>query len=137
MSGIRLTTTITNKGEVKSWFKRLVDALTTKPDTRIKQANDQIIEIMKAYPPERPHQTYIRTGRLGRNWKSNKVGVLKYRITNSTPYAKYVVGNAYGQGQAWMHVGRWNVFRNVVDSIVAFTLPKRIVDDIDMVARRG
>lgn len=62
----------------------------------------------KAYPPRRPKQTYIRTGRLANSWgvrtKSNGV----YSIYNSSPYAKYVVDAV---DQAWMHKGRWWTIR--------------------------
>ena len=31
-------------------------------------------------------------------------------------YGGYVVGNAEGTGQAWMHVGRWTTLRQAVDA---------------------
>jgi hypothetical protein len=32
---------------------------------------------------------------------------MEYAIFNQTPYASFVVGDDQGQGQAWMHLGRW------------------------------
>lgn len=93
-----------------------------------------IVRTMKEYPPERPGQTYIRTGTLGGGWNilSRSDG---YTIRNDTPYAKYVVGNAYGLEQAWMHQGRWQLQRDVTEDEVS-KLPEEIVNEISMVARR-
>jgi hypothetical protein len=62
---------------------------------------------MVQYPPERPGQRYVRTGRLGDSWTARAYG--KYHITfkNAAPYARYVIGDGKGEGQAWMHKGRW------------------------------
>lgn len=69
---------------------------------------------VKGYPPQRPGQRYRRTGNLGRNWYARPVdrGVV---IGNRMDYAGYVVGDARGQGQAWMHRGRWYLMRQVID----------------------
>lgn len=56
------------------------------------------------YPPRRPNQTYIRTGRLANSWGVQKQSAGKYRIVNTAPYAGYVVG---ARSQAWMHKERW------------------------------
>ena len=101
---------------------------------QIYQTAQAIVRRMKVYPPERPGQTYIRTGRLGGGWMiiPNTNG---YTTRNNVPYTKYVVGNAYGLEQAWMHEGRWNLLRDVQEEEVA-KLPKAIEDEITMVARR-
>ena len=101
---------------------------------QIYQTSQAIVRRMKIYPPERPAQTYIRTGRLGGGWMiiPNTNG---YTTRNDTPYTKYVVGNAYGLEQAWMHEGRWNLLRDVQEEEVA-KLPKAIEEEITMVARR-
>jgi hypothetical protein len=90
---------------------------------------------MEAYPEERPGQKYIRTGRLGFSWYIKNVDQ-GYMVYNPTPYGKYVVGNAYGQGQAWMHEGRWQLFRDVVEHNVS-KLAQEIRDAIMLVARRN
>jgi hypothetical protein len=98
-----------------------------------------IVRTMKVYPPPRINQTYIRTFTLGDSWEiqSNQNG---YTVRNDTPYAKYVVGNAYGLEQAWMHVStdqgkRWSLFRDVTEEEVS-KLPPDIENEISMVARR-
>jgi hypothetical protein len=95
---------------------------------------NRITRNMEGYPPERPRQTYVRTGRLGRRWNVKRLDE-GYTVSNSTPYTKFVVGSAYGTDQAWMHVGRWQLFRDVVDMEVD-KLPQEISDAVIMVARR-
>lgn len=70
-----------------------------------KRTANQLIK--KAYPPTRPGQTYKRTRRLRRGWRSRRINSMEAEIFNETPYASYVVGDSQGQGQAWMHRGRW------------------------------
>ena len=106
---------------------------------QIYKTGQAIVRTMKQYPAERRGQRYIRTGRLGAGWTltSNTNG---YTIRNNTPYTKYVVGNAYGLEQAWMHVStdqgkRWNLFKDVQEDEVA-KLPDEISKEISSVARR-
>lgn len=101
---------------------------------QIYQTSQAIVRRMKAYPPPPAMSTYIRTGTLGAGWMitSNTNG---YTIRNDTLYTKWVVGNAYGLEQAWMHQGRWQLLRDVTEEETA-KLPKEIDDQITMVARR-
>ena len=61
---------------------------------------------VKEYPAKRPGQRYVRTGKLRSGWVATPLekGV---KISNKMSYAGYVVGDAKGQRQAWMHPGRW------------------------------
>lgn len=113
---------------------------------RLRTVMNRIVRIMQAYPPERPGQTYQRTGTFFRSWKIEEITDKKYggynientarsRNRKRTRYGIYVVGSAYGTRQAWMHRGRWLVFRDVVDEEVK-KLPQPIAEDIVMVARR-
>ena len=108
---------------------------------QIYDAMNRITRKMEAYPPERPLQKYVRTGRLGFSWWVKRLDD-GYTISNDVrsirtgkPYAVYVVGDAYGTRQAWMHVGRWLVFRDVVD-VEMERLPGGVAKQIVMVARR-
>lgn len=74
-----------------------------------------------AYPPERPGQKYRRTGTLRASWSWHQQGNNAIRFENTAaqqgpPYAIYVVGDASGQRQAWMHVGRWWKAREKVEA---------------------
>lgn len=101
---------------------------------RINVASVKIVGIMKTYPPKRPGQRYVRTYKFRNSWGITDTGTGS-KIKNTVSYGKYVVGGAYGTGQAWMHVGRWKVFRDVVDNEFS-KLPKQVQGDIGMVARR-
>ena len=67
----------------------------------------------KPYPPERPRQRYVRTGQLGRSWGARR-SPGGATIFNNRPYARYVVGDDKGKGQAWMHAGRWWLAADVI-----------------------
>lgn len=101
---------------------------------QIYQTSQAIIRTMKTYPPPPATSTYIRTGTLGAGWMvvPRNDG---YTVRNDTPYTKYVVGNAYGLEQAWMHQGRWQLLRDVTEEEVS-KLPPEIDNQITMVARR-
>ena len=97
----------------------------------------------RIYPKERIGQKYVRTYRLRDSWEIGRKssGTLEgYTIKNDTPYAPYVMGDAYGNRQAWMHIStdqgkRWTMTRDIVEDEIK-TLPADISKEIDMVARR-
>jgi hypothetical protein len=93
-----------------------------------------IVRRMRTYPPPPTYSTYVRTGTLGAGWEvvSRSDG---YTIRNDTPYTKYVVGNAYGLEQAWMHQDRWQLLRDVQEEEIA-KLPPEIEKEISLTARR-
>lgn len=66
------------------------------------------------YPPKRPNQRYVRTGRLANSWRAERVSQSRTVITNSAAYSGYVVGNSRGERQAWFHRGRWWRARDVI-----------------------
>ena len=107
---------------------------------QVRNTLERIKKIMKVYPPERSGQLYARTFKLKRGWKIQTAGPTGYTISNRArfrgrSYVKYVVGSATGTGQAWMHKGRWPLFRNVVDAEGA-KLPFEIAKHIRIKARR-
>lgn len=92
-----------------------------------------IVRRNKEYPSR--ISRYKRTYRFRAGWSITAYD-LGYRITNSIPYSRYVVGNAYGQGQAWMHVGVWVPFRDIADEEVA-KLPQAVQNELSLVIRRN
>lgn len=119
---------------------------------------NRVVRKMQAYPPEPAGQSlssshsvlgtiytpargrYRRTGKLGASWKITQTSD-GYTISNNAErrgvrYPIYVVGNAYGKGQAWMHKGRWQVFRDVFDEELK-RVPPEIERFIGAVARRN
>lgn len=102
-------------------------------------ASERAVRRMQEYPSQRPGQRYQRTGRLFYSWRIDS-DPQRYVIENTAArrgkrYGHYVVGDAYGTGQAWMHRGRWLLFRDVVEEELD-KLPPEIQEKILMVARR-
>jgi len=135
----QLSIQINNADIVRRGMQDLSAEIPKVGRLQIYRTSQEIVRQMKIYPAERIGQLYRRTGRLGGGWMivSNTNG---YTIRNDTPYTKYVVGNAYGLEQAWMHIStdqgkRWNVFRDVQEDEIK-KLPPEIENEITMVARR-
>lgn len=63
------------------------------------------------YPPKRPGQRYVRTGRLANSWSAVRMSQSTVRIANSAGYSGYVVGKK----QAWFHRGRWWTAQSVIE----------------------
>lgn len=130
---MQLTIT-SNVGLVRQGLQDLGAEIPKIGRRKIFDAMNRITREMEGYPPERPGQTYVRTGRLGFSWDVKRLDD-GYVITNNARsrygqyYAQYVVGNAY------VHPGRWQVFRDVVAAEMA-KLPQAVADAIEMVARR-
>lgn len=124
---------------------------------RIRTVMERAKRRMQEYPPERPGQSktsshpvlgttyqavrYRRTGNLGSHWAIGETEKGSgYTLENTAKrrgkaYGRYVVGRADGTGQAWMHVGRWQLLRDVIDDEVA-KLPEQVLKDIKLVARK-
>jgi len=137
---MRLTINIKDAKLVRQGLHNLRDQVPKIGRERMYEILSKVIKHMQRYPPPRPGQRYVRTYRLKRSWKILRFGNSGYQITNNAArkgrqYARYVVGDAYGTGQAWMHQNRWPVFRDVVER--AFEqAPKAIERSVHMVARR-
>jgi len=101
---------------------------------RIRTIANRIVRRMQYYPSERPGQTYQRTGGMMK-WRIEELTNRGYQLRVIPDYAPFVIGDAYGTSQAWMHKGRWPVFRDVSEEELQ-ALPKEILDEIVMVARR-
>jgi hypothetical protein len=129
------------KGElVRKGLQDLAAEIPKIGRQQIRTMLNRVARRMQEYPGERPGQTYKRTGRLFYSWKIEEIQN-GYTISNTAArkgraYAGYVVGDAYGTQQAWMHKGRWLVTRDVVEEEVT-KLPPAIEDEITMVARRS
>ena len=109
-----------NYNRVRNSLRKLASELSGASDETVRafaQAQRARLKSTK-YPPRRPNQKYVRTGLLANSWKVTKSGPGRYTITNKATgksglYAGYVVG---GKGQqAWMHVGRWWVAKDVLE----------------------
>jgi len=106
---------------------------------QIYRTEQTVVRRMKEYwtmnvPPELP--SYQRTGELAGGYVIIPTSS-GYMIRNSVGHTVFVVGNAYGLEQAWMHAkpGRHKLLRDVNEEEVE-KLPPEIEKEISMVARR-
>lgn len=105
----------------------------------IEKAANAIIKIMRVYPAPPAGSRYVRTYRLRDAWKAKR-SITGYTVMADpvsrygTHYGRYVVGYADATGQAWMHVGRWNLLRDVVEQQVE-KLPPMVEEHVRLVAR--
>lgn len=86
----------------------------------------------KAYPPKRPGQTYVRTGRLANSWAVDQQGAGTWAITNRTDYGGFVIGDE----QAAAHKGRWWQARPAIEEEIP-TLTRDLSDEIERVWESG
>jgi hypothetical protein len=130
----QLSMTVTGAEVVRKGLQDLTAEIPKIGREQIYRTAQAIVRTMKAYPPPPAASRYIRTGVLGGGWSIvNRTD--GYTVRNDTAYTKYVVGNAYGLEQAWMHVGRWQKLRDVSEEETG-KLPAEIENQITMVARR-
>lgn len=129
----QITIKVKNAALVKKNMQDLRAEIPKISRDRILTAMKGIVREMQRYPPVPSGSRYIRTNRLKNNWKivDREKG---YRLDNRTPYTRYVVGGAKGDGQAWMHVGRWLLLADVVEYHVS-KLPKTIEEHITFFAK--
>lgn len=96
----------------------------------------RIAKRLRIYPPERPDQTYVRTNTL-----KNSVEIIPlgngYNISvdpvspKGVAYGEYVLGDADGNNQAWMHVGVWSPFANVALEEI-YEMPDDVVEQLKL-----
>lgn len=150
---------ITSNGTlVRKGLADLSAELPKVPRQPLRACMERIRRRMQEYPPEPAGQSvteshpvlgkiyrpargrYQRTGLLGSRWAIEERGQ-GYTISNTAArrgreYGIYVVGDAYGNRQAWMHQGRWQVFRDVAEDEIA-KLPPEMEKALHMVTRRA
>lgn len=91
--------------------------------------------------PERPGQDYERTSNLRNSTYTMQTGLTVTIVSNAysphgQPYSRWVLGDATGKGQAWMHQGRWPALAAEVEDAAQKFVDKadrRIQDTIEAV----
>ncbi len=101
---------------------------------QIYQTAQAVVRREKIYP-SRSASRYTRSYRFRAGWTIEQYE-LGYRIMNRVPYGHYVVGDAFGGNQAWMHQGIWVPFREVADEEAA-KLPEAIRNELSLAIRRN
>ena len=114
---------------------RTADEVPVTTGHEIRKVMERSKRVLVQQPPQRPGQTYVRTQTLVSGWKVTNVQspYVGHGLQNYTPYTQWVTGNEFGQMQAWMHVNRWPVFREVVEEFVE-EVPDNIKKQIMVVA---
>lgn len=135
----QLSITFKNAELVRKGLQDLGAEIPKIGKLQIYRTEQAIVRRMKSYwtnntPPALP--SYQRTGELANGYTITPTAN-GYTISNNVPYTVYVVGNAYGLEQAWMHAkpGRHKLLRDVQDEEVE-KLPPEIEKEISAVARR-
>jgi len=104
---------------------------------QVYRAAQDIIRIMKKYPPEPAGSVYERTYQFQQSWLLQRT-IAGYNISANpvdmfgNPYAGYVVGDETGGGQVSAHAGRWPKFVEVVNTRIS-RLPSEI--ELELKAR--
>ena len=120
----QITFEVKNAELVAKKLQNIRAAIPKISEDRISDLVIRISKKIKQYPPRRAGSRYVRTRTLANSVLMRRMAhgyALKVDPVSpsGTHYGRYVVGGAEGgsgvNGQAWMHVGRWLLFRDVVD----------------------
>jgi len=96
---------IEHLSEVQAAIKRLGSGIQPILRTVSAQARRILIAAFTTEPPERPGQTYVRTGAQSRGWqRAAPIDQGRgFQLVNPVEHTQWTQGDH----QAWMHVGRW------------------------------
>ena len=108
---------------IKTVNAKLLTALRRIPAGIVRPEIDTARDELRTYPPELPNQRYVRTGKRYRATRVEYLGGQSYRLISDPSYKgrsadPYVLGDAYGQGQARIHQGRWALIKDVVEKSI-------------------
>jgi hypothetical protein len=103
------------KLDINSLHRGVVDAL--------KKALGYVWEAIPPEPPPPPASRYVRTHKLAQKFLTDvdakPLGTYRGWIGSAVQYAPWVISRERvedGGPQAWMHVGRWWLLQDVVES---------------------
>ena len=117
---LRMDYELRGVNRVRNQLRRLAARSPRIVDNELGKWARKVRAALKATPyPSRPAGSkYIRTGRLANSWFANREQMGVWSIQNSASYSGYVVGDAKGNKQAYMHKGRWWIGRNIIEDHV-------------------
>lgn len=105
-------------------------------DKQAKAEAFDIRDVAKTYDAA-PKPSYSRTGHMSRQTVAfRNSGGNGWSAEMRAPYSIWVRGNASGEGQAFMHVGRWRTFKSIVRG-AAVKRGKRISAAIKQAKRKA
>lgn len=111
-------------GRIRVGLGKFREALPEIGKRVLRRLLQRVIRAVTRYPAERPRQRYQRTGLYGRSFKleTRHIGasagytIKSDAVQKGRHYTRYVGGNSAGEGQAWMHQGRWANVREELDA---------------------
>lgn len=132
----RISVTVHNGELVRQGLQDLQAAIPQIGRKVIFDKMNVIAKSMKKYPPPRSGSRYVRTYRLRDSVElirlDNGYAIEIDPVARGRHYGKYVIGDAKGEQQAWMHKGRWHLFAHVVTHHL-----RRLPDDIEDYLRQS
>lgn len=103
---------------VRNNLRRLVNFHPDVTTPVMKEWGQETRKTLKGtrYPPKRPGQKYVRTGRLASSWRAevNRGAVSIFNTAKQPRQARLYAGYVVGDDQAWMHKGRWWQARDII-----------------------
>jgi hypothetical protein len=133
---------VDGRDRVANWLRGLTHRLPKATADETEAWAKETRADLKAmpYPAAPAGSRYKRTGQLANRWAVEKRGGGVFAITNRAQdrrgrfYAAYVVGDAAGKSQAWMHRGRWWRFAEVIKDRLGH-LRRRLAERLNREAR--
>ena len=132
-----------DNGKVYQSLRNVGDAIPRITDKAVKNAMTAARDEVRTYLPIRPGQRYKRTGKRYRATQVVKAGLRAYRLESNPVYKNgrtanpYVIGDAFGRGQAWMHAGRWKLIYPTVQKWIAPLMAEITVNLSQLLRREG
>lgn len=132
-----LSVKIDNGVLVRTGLQNLAADIPKIGREQVYRTMQRVYKTMRVYPPPRPTSKY--TYRLRDSVTLKKIDDAGYSIeidpvARGRHYGKYVVGDAKAASQAWMHIGHWHLFADVVEEEVQ-KLPSAIEEHIKRVSK--
>lgn len=125
-----ISVTVENGQLVRKGLADLAAEIPQLPRKVIYDKMNLIAESMRKYPPPRAGSKYVRTYTLRDSVELKKLdngyAIEIDPVQRGRHYGKYVIGDAYGRSQAWMHKGRWHLFAEVTKYHL-----RRLPDDME------
>ncbi len=145
---VEIVIKVINAEFIRQGLENIADEVTNVGRLRIFRTLQGVLRRMKIYPPPPSGSTYKRTMILRRSWRLFPSSPQAYVIENTArhrgiTYPEFVHGSgsgiggtASGTGQAWMHVGRWRLFRVDLDEAID-KMWEDLNDDIGVLVRKS
>jgi len=139
----QVTLKITNLENIQRGISKLGPAVQNVAQADIQEAMQGVVKsYMGGEPggysvPERPGQTYQRTGHLGRAMSVSTLHPTGARIVSAADYSQWVIGMADGSRQAWFHAGRWPLLSERVEEVAEKLVVKLDHDTQDTIEAVG